>query len=71
METCWHLFLVSFLCVGIICNSGPSSLFCRRICVLNSIKAVLELCHGFVEKRKTRSRNVGSYFFLRQVVGVK
>lgn len=71
METCWHLFLgVFFFSVfGIICNLGPFSLFCRRICVLNSKKTVLEWCRGFVEQRKIR--NEGSYFFLRQVVGEK
>lgn len=67
METCWHLFIVSFLCVWNKLQFG-TSLFCKSVCVL---KRLLELCLGLVEQRITRSRNEGSYFFLSQVVGVK
>lgn len=58
-----------FFCVWNNLQFGTFSLFCRRICVLNSEKTVLEWCRGFVEQRKIR--NEGSYFFLRQVVGEK
>lgn len=51
--------LFFFSVFGIICNLGPFSLFCKRICVLNSKKTLLEWCRGFVEQRKIR--NEGSF----------
>lgn len=51
--------LFFFSVFGIICNLGPFSLFCKRICVLNSKKTLLEWCCGFVEQRKIR--NEGSF----------